>query len=178
MKKTVFLDRDGTLNVEKNYLYKASDWQWIDGAKEAIAALKKAEYSVVVISNQAGIARGFYTAADVEKLHAFVQQELAAIGTSIDAFYICPHHVDISGPCDCRKPAPGLFIKAAAELGLDLSRSWMIGDKLIDIEAGNAAGVTSLMVRTGYGAAQEKDTTAPAFDSIGQAASFILEAKL
>ncbi len=150
----VFLDRDGTINVEKTYLHRIEDWEWVDGAPEAIRQFNHAGFKVVVVSNQAGIARGMYSHADVDNLHAFVSSELGKIGASIDAFYYCPHHPEYGEErsCSCRKPSPGLLLRAANELDIDLSRSWMIGDKLIDIQAAKAASVNSILVRTGYGA--------------------------
>lgn len=172
----VFLDRDGTINVEKNYLYKIADWEWVRGAEDAIKQLKNAGYLVVVVSNQAGIARGMYSPEDVNLLHEFVNSELAKIGTKIDAFYFCPHHPEITGVCDCRKPSPNMILQAAEDLGIDLTKSWMVGDKKIDIEAGIAAGVSPVMVRTGYGS-KEGNLIPPnvmiAYD-IAAAAQFIL----
>ena len=152
----VFLDRDGTLNREKGYLYRWADWEWLPGAIEALAALKEAGRKLVVITNQAGVARGLYGPADIEALHRRVNEDLAGRGLAIDAFYYCPHHPDFTGPCDCRKPRPGMFLKAARELSLDLSRSAMVGDKLSDVEAGRAAGLgLNILLRTGYGREME-----------------------
>lgn len=150
----VFLDRDGTINVEKEYLHRIEDWEWIAGAPEAIRQFNQAGFKVVVVSNQAGIARGMYSPADVNNLHAFVSRDLQKSGATIDAFYYCPHHPEYGEErsCSCRKPAPGLLLRAAADMSIDLSRSWMIGDKLIDVEAGHAANVATILVLTGHGA--------------------------
>lgn len=149
----IFLDRDGTINVEKNYLHLAKAWEWIPGAIEALVQLKSAGYLLVIISNQAGIARGYYPESDLLDLHAWVSQQLLAVHAEIDAFYFCPHHPDFSkGDCDCRKPSPGLILRAAREWNIDIARSWMIGDKLSDVQAGFAAGCQNILVRTGYGA--------------------------
>ncbi|HQR04674.1 MAG: D-glycero-beta-D-manno-heptose 1,7-bisphosphate 7-phosphatase [Proteobacteria bacterium] len=149
----VFLDRDGTINVEKEYLHRIEDWDWIPGSPEAIAALNRSGFFVIVVSNQAGIAREFYSIGDVELLHEYVSQELQRHGGRIDAFCFCPHHPDHGqkGSCTCRKPGPGMILNSARMLNIDLARSWMVGDKLIDVEAGKAAGVTSILVQTGYG---------------------------
>ncbi len=175
----IFLDRDGTINIEKNYLYRIEDWQWTQGAQEAIKQLKDAGYIIVVVSNQAGIARGIYNQDDVNKLHDFANTELAKIGTVIDAFYFCPHHPDFSedGVCQCRKPAPYMILQAAQDLNINLEKSWMIGDKLIDIQAGTAAGVTTILVRTGYGKEEEKllPHSTKISDNLGIAAQFILD---
>lgn len=147
----VFLDRDGTINVEKNYLHRYEDWEWIPGAPQAISRLNKAGYLVVVVSNQAGVARGLYTEHDVNALHDQVSAALDAFGAHIDAYFYCPHHPDFTGKCSCRKPSPSMLKAAAEELNIDLSRSWMIGDKVIDVEAGRLAGTKGILVRTGYG---------------------------
>lgn len=175
LQPAIFLDRDGTINVEKNYLYRFEDWVWTPGAKEAIKKFNQLGYRVVVVSNQAGIARGMYKSSDVDQLHSLLQRELACIGTTIDAFYYCPHHPDFSGNCLCRKPAPGMLVQASLDLNLDLARSWMIGDRLIDVQAGQAAGVQSLMVRTGYGIAEQTyiSSQQQVFDSLFHAAEFI-----
>lgn len=171
----VFLDRDGTLNVEKNYLHRIEDWEWIPGAVEAIRRLNAAGYTVVVVTNQAGIARGLYGEAEVAALHDFVYRDLARRGARVDAFYHCPHHPDHGSACDCRKPAPGMILQAAAELGLDLGRSWLVGDKVSDVEAARAAGVRPILVRTGYGASEEAETdSAEVVDDIGGAIETIL----
>lgn len=149
--KAVFLDRDGTLNVEKGYVYHNEDWEWIPGAIDAIVAFKNAGFLVIVISNQAGIARGYYAEADVIKLHAWMNEELKKHGAVIDGFYFCPHHPEYSGECECRKPMPGMLYEAKRDFDIDFGRSWLIGDKVSDIHAGWAAGVKSILVLTGYG---------------------------
>lgn len=154
LRPAIFLDRDGTINVEKHYLHKAADWEFTPGAPAAIRALNQAGYLVLVVSNQAGIARGFYGAREVDTLHAHVDGLLAAEGARIDGYYCCPHHPDFGAvrDCDCRKPKPGMLLRAAQEHGVELRRSWMVGDKRIDVEAGRAAGARPLLVATGYGA--------------------------
>lgn len=156
-RRAVFLDRDGTINVEKNYLHKIEDFEFIPGAPEAIRRLKDAGFLVIVVSNQAGIARGYFDEAAVEALHRHMQSELARIGTAIDAFYFCPHHPEegvgaYKVDCDCRKGEPGMLLRAAEEYDIDLHASFMVGDKLADIEAGERAGCRSILVLTGYGA--------------------------
>jgi len=149
----VFLDRDGTLNVEKEYLYRCEDWEWIPGAVAAIRAFNRLGLLTVVITNQAGIGRRYYQESDVATLHAHVQALLAREDARIDAFFHCPHRpaTDGQAPCACRKPAPGLLLRAQRELDLDLSRSFLIGDKAIDVQAGRTVGVPSILVATGYG---------------------------
>lgn len=158
LRRAVFLDRDGTINVEKDYLYRLEDFVFIPGVPQAIKALKAAGYLVIVVTNQSGVARGYFGPAEVERVHAHIQTELAAVGTAIDAFYYCPHHPQQGVgsyriDCDCRKGRPGMLLQAAREHAIDLSHSYMVGDKDADLEAGRAAGCTPILVLTGHGAA-------------------------
>jgi D-glycero-D-manno-heptose 1,7-bisphosphate phosphatase len=172
----VFLDRDGTLNLETGYVHDRAGWQWLPGAPQALARLHGFGYRLVVVSNQSGLARGLYGTADVDALHDYVNEDLAGRGAIIDAFYYCPHHPDFTGDCSCRKPKPGLLLRATEELGLDCKRSWMIGDKISDIRAGRAAGCRSILVRTGYGHRAEADMPAglPVADDLRAAAELII----
>lgn len=156
LRRAVFLDRDGTINVEANYLIHKEDFAFIPGVPQAIKSLKQAGYLVIVVTNQSGVARGYFSEAQVHELHLYIQQQLATIGTAIDGFYICPHHPtsgtgEYTGECECRKGKPGMLLQAAADFGIDLKASYMIGDKAADLEAGIAAGCRSLLVLTGYG---------------------------
>ena len=183
LRPAVFLDRDGTINVEKNYLYRIEDFEFIPGAPEAIKLLKDSGYLVVVVTNQSGVARSYYTLEDVHRLHYHIQSELAEHSTSVDAFYICPHHPaegvgEYKTECTCRKPAPGMLLQAAADLGIDLTRSFMVGDKLADVEAGKRAGCRSILVMTGYGkdSAEDVQTSSEAdVESILSAVHRIIE---
>jgi D-glycero-D-manno-heptose 1,7-bisphosphate phosphatase len=157
LKKAVFIDRDGTINEESGYLFRKEDCRFIPGTFEAIVQLNIAGFLVVVITNQSGIARGYYSEADLDQLHLYMADEIAAAGGRIDGWYHCPHHPDYlseSSQCDCRKPLPGMLQRAAHELGLDLASSWMIGDKIADVAAGSAAGCQTILVKTGYGAVE------------------------
>lgn len=149
----VFLDRDGTINVEKEYLHRVEDWEWIPGAIEAIRLINRMGYLAVVVTNQAGIARGYYDEAVVHALHRQVDAWLAEQDAWIDAYYICPHHPQYGEirNCRCRKPAPGMLQVAQRDLNIDLAQSWLVGDKLSDIEAAQSVGVTPILVETGYG---------------------------
>lgn len=179
-KRAVFLDRDGTINVEKDYLYRPEEFEFIPGAVDAVRLLKQHGYVVVVVTNQSGIARGYYTEDDLTVLHNHIDRLLAAEGVSVDAWYYCPHHAEGKGEyavdCSCRKPLPGMLLKAADEHGIDLSSSWMVGDKLVDVEAGVAAGCRSVLVRTGYGAQLSGQLPEGAFctDDINRAAELIV----
>lgn len=160
MHRAVFLDRDGTINVEKDYLYLPEQLEFIEGSVEAIRRLKRAGYLVVVVSNQSGVARGYFTEEDVERLHHYSAEQLARQGVEVDAWLYCPHHPQGKGSyalsCRCRKPMPGMLLDAARRFDIDLAASVMIGDKLIDVQAGHAAGCRAILVRTGYGAQEEQ----------------------
>lgn len=162
----VFLDRDGTLNEEVHYLHRTGDLKLLPGAAEAVARFNKAGYRVIVVTNQAGVARGYYTEEDVKRLHSYLNGELVKSGAHIDGFYYCPHHPEhgigeYKKDCACRKPGTGMLEQAAADLpaGIDKARSVMIGDKLIDTEAGHRFGIKSILVGTGYGAEIRKSQT-------------------
>jgi D-glycero-D-manno-heptose 1,7-bisphosphate phosphatase len=172
----VFLDRDGTLNRETGYLHDRADWRWLPGAPQALARLYGRGYRLVVVSNQSGLARGLYGKEAVDALHRWVNEDLAGFGAVIEAFYYCPHHPEFTGDCSCRKPKPGLLLRAAEELGLDCRASWMIGDKISDIQAGRAAGCRPVLVRTGYGREAEAGAPEglPVVDDLSAAAGYIL----
>ncbi len=159
-RRAVFLDRDGTLNVEVNYLHRIADLVLIQGTAQAIQRLNTAGYVVVVVSNQAGIARGYYDEQALRTLQAHFADLLAEQGAHVDGWYWCPHHPDFSGACECRKPKPGMLLRAADQHGLDFAQSWMVGDTLSDIAAGQAVGCRTLLVRTGYGRKAETELTA------------------
>jgi D-glycero-D-manno-heptose 1,7-bisphosphate phosphatase len=155
-RKAVFLDRDGTINVEVDYLSSADQFQFIPGAPLAIKSLKDAGFVLVIVTNQSGIGRGYYDETALERVHRYMHEELERYGVAIDACYFCPHHPEhgIGGyrqVCACRKPLPGMLLQAARDLDLDLSSSFMIGDKIADVKAGLRAGCTSMLVETGYG---------------------------
>ncbi len=153
----VFLDRDGTLNEDVHYLSRMEQLRIYPQSGEAIRLINAAGMKAIVVTNQSGIARGYFTEAFVRSVHDRINELLAAEGARIDGFYVCPHH-PVYGigiykqHCDCRKPEPGLLLRAAAEMNIDLSRSYMIGDMLKDIEAGKKAGARGILVKTGYGA--------------------------
>jgi D-glycero-D-manno-heptose 1,7-bisphosphate phosphatase len=154
-RRAVFLDRDGTINVEVNYLAKAEEVRLIPGAAQAIARLNAVGLPVVVVSNQSGLARGYFDEADLAAVQVRLNRLLAAEGARVDAYYFCPHHPQgvvehYALVCDCRKPAPGLLRQAAEEMGLALAGSFMVGDRLLDVACGRAAGLTGVLVRTGH----------------------------
>jgi D-glycero-D-manno-heptose 1,7-bisphosphate phosphatase len=159
MRRAVFLDRDGTINVEVKYLSQVKDFQFIPGVPWALKRLKDAGFLLVLVTNQSGIGRGYYDEAALGSIHNHMHAGLAEFGAAIDACYFCPHHPehatgDYLRECGCRKPLPGMLQQAALDLHIDLAASFMVGDKLADVQAGMAAGCTALLVLTGYGSAQ------------------------
>jgi D-glycero-D-manno-heptose 1,7-bisphosphate phosphatase len=153
-KPAVFLDRDGVLNVDKGYVYRPEDFEWVEGAPEAVKWLNDHGYLVIVVTNQAGIARGYYTEGDFLRLTEWANEELRLRGAHLDAVYYCPHHpTEGIGPyrcaCCCRKPGPGLLQQALAEWDIDTTRSLMIGDKESDLQAADAVGVRGVLFSGG-----------------------------
>ena len=137
--KAAFFDRDGVLNVDKSYLYKIEDLEWIDGAKEALAYLTQQGYTVFVVTNQSGIARGYYTVDDMNKLHNYMEQQVAAEGGKIEKFYYCPHLpegkiAEYAVECDCRKPKPGLILRSFEEYDIDKDAAFLIGAEAAGIK--------------------------------------------
>jgi D-glycero-D-manno-heptose 1,7-bisphosphate phosphatase len=150
----VFLDRDGTIIEDVGFLRDLSQIDLLPWSAPAIRQLNDAGFAVVVVTNQSGIARGYFDESHVRATHETLDATLQALGARIDAYYYCPHHpastdARYGGDCDCRKPAPGLLRRAAADLGIDLSRSWMVGDWWRDVQAGAAAGTRTILIRTG-----------------------------
>lgn len=141
MHKALFLDRDGVINVEKDYLYKIEDFEFIEGIIELCQHYQGLGYKIIVVTNQSGIARGYYSEEDFEILTTWMVSAFEKHGVIISGVYHCPHHPDISGVCTCRKPKPGMLLDAAKEHHIDLQQSLIIGDKERDIEAGLAAGL-------------------------------------
>ena len=155
LRPALFLDRDGVLNEDHGYVHRWVDFSWIAGAREAVAAFNRAGWLVVVVTNQSGVGRGYYTEAEMHALHAQMAEELAAAGARVDAFYFCPHHPEAAeeiyrhpDPPD-RKPNPGMILRALAEWPIDRERSVLVGDKASDIEAADRAGVRALRFRGG-----------------------------
>jgi len=141
MQKALFLDRDGVINVEKDYLYKIEDFEFVDGIIPLCKYYQNNGYKIFVVTNQSGIARGYYSEDDFSKLSEWMIKEFLNYGVEITKIYHCPHHPDINGECECRKPKPKMLLDAKNEFDLDMKNSIMIGDKERDIEAGLNAGV-------------------------------------
>jgi D-glycero-D-manno-heptose 1,7-bisphosphate phosphatase len=142
----VFLDRDGVLNVDRGYVHRPDEFEWLAGAREAVLACNRRGWLVFVVSNQSGVARGYFTERDVRALHDHMSRELAAVGACVDEFAFCPHHPESALPeyrrrCDCRKPRPGMLASLISSWDVDPTRSVLVGDKPTDVEAARAAGV-------------------------------------
>lgn len=156
----VFLDRDGTINREVDYLADPELFELLPGVGEGLARLRDAGFGLVVVTNQSGIARGLLDERILAEIHARMARDLAAFGVEIDLALYSPYHPDVGPPAfraesACRKPGPGMLLEGAARMNIDLRRSWTVGDSLRDIEAGRAVGVQGVLVRTGKGRSQE-----------------------
>ena len=157
----VFLDRDGTINEQMGYINHTCRFQLLPGAAEAIKKLNDANIPVVVVSNQSGLARGYFPEALLVAVHEKMNKLLAEAGAHVDGIYYCPHHPEAKeerfrASCNCRKPKPGLVLQASEEMGLDPKRSYVVGDRWSDIKTAANCGATSILVRTGYGRGDEQ----------------------
>ncbi len=180
----VFLDRDGTLLEEAGYLDRLERLVFFPFTIDAVRLLNRAGLAVVVVTNQAGIARGIFKESFVAEAHQHITDRLAAGGARVDGFYYCPHHPEavieeFRRTCECRKPKPGMLTRAAADLDLALDRSFVVGDRWHDLEAGQQVGARTLLVRTGYGRTEEaspKPEVRPSaiVDNVMEAVSWIL----
>ncbi|MGG4690755.1 D-glycero-beta-D-manno-heptose 1,7-bisphosphate 7-phosphatase [Proteus mirabilis] len=162
----VFLDRDGTINIDHGYVSEIDNFEFIEGVIEAMAELKAMGYALVLVTNQSGIGRGYYSEDQFLHLTEWMDWSLADRGVDLDGIYYCPHHPDANieeykKECDCRKPATGMFMDAKAQLNIDMASSYMVGDKKEDMLAAKAAGVGhKILVRTGKAITEEAETCA------------------
>lgn len=161
MRPAVFLDRDGTLIEEAGYLDRLERLRFFPFSVDAVRLLNRADLAVVIVTNQAGVARGIFPESFVAEAHAHLRERLEAGGARLDGFYYCPHHPDgtvgsYRRACDCRKPGDAMLRQAAVDLDLDLARSVVVGDRWHDIQAGQRAGTRTVLVRTGYGRTEEQ----------------------
>lgn len=170
--RAIFLDRDGTLVHPRHYPRHPEELFLYDGITVELRHLQVAGFLLVLITNQAGIARGYFTENDLERMHAYLGAELRQSGVKLDGIYYCPHHPDgvipeLAISCACRKPGPGMLVRAAAELNIDLQRSWFVGDILHDVEAGNRAGCRTILVDLGTEALPAHPIRTPDFIAQG-----------
>ncbi len=161
MKRAIFLDRDGTINVDVGYLHRLDDLELFPWAADALRLLKRAGYLLVVVTNQSGVARGMIDPGFVQVCHDEMRRRLQPAGADLDALYYCTHHPlgsikEFAVDCRCRKPMPGMIEDAARDLDIDPTQSWVVGDKWLDVNLGRAVGARSILVRTGWGAEQEQ----------------------
>lgn len=174
MKKAVFLDRDGTLNIDHGYVHDIDQFEFIEGSIEALKALKGMGYLLVLVTNQSGIARGYFSEAQFLQLTEWMDWSLADRGVDLDGIYYCPHHIEGIGEyrqaCDCRKPKAGMLLQGIRELGIDPSQSVMIGDTVQDMVAGKAAHIQlNVLVKTGKPITKEGENLADyVLDSIAE----------
>lgn len=149
-RKVVLLDRDGTLNVDHGFVHRVDEWEFTHRAPEAVKRLRDAGYAIALVTNQSGIARGYYTLEDVRRLHDWMRQRLATLPATIDAIAICPHLPDNN--CQCRKPRTAMAEQIEQALGeaIDYPRSWVVGDKLADLQFGIALGTHTALIESEY----------------------------
>ena len=165
--KTIFLDRDGVVNEEVRYLYRLSDFEFIDGIFDACLYFQKLGYEIVIVTNQSGITRGYYNENDYQKLTEWMLGQFNDNGINILDIFYCPHSPESF--CDCRKPKPGMLIEAKNKYNISMKDSWMIGDKETDIEAANLAGITNtILVRSGHLIDESNSNSKFTIDSIKQ----------
>lgn len=162
MRKVIFLDRDGTINIEKSYLHRWEDFEFEKNAIAGLKELKNLGYEFIVVTNQSGIGRGYYTEEDLINLNSEMTKKLKEYGIDILECFYCPHHLEkgvgkYKVDCDCRKPNPGMLLKGIEKYDVDIENSFMVGDKKGDLEAGKRAGLKSILVLTGYGKKIEKE---------------------
>ena len=149
LKKAVFLDRDGVLNEERNYAYKIEDFKFIKGVFKALKRLQDMGYLLIVVTNQSGINRGYYTKDDFFKITEYMNNRFKKKGIHIDKVYFCPHTPEEN--CNCRKPKPQMILNAQSEFDIDLKNSWIVGDKISDMIAGLNAGIPNrILVKSGH----------------------------
>ena len=171
-KKAIFLDRDGVINKEVNYLYKVENFEFINGIFESCLHFQNLGYIIIIITNQSGISRGFYSDSDYQKLTNWMLEEFSRNGIIIHDTFYCPHGPEST--CKCRKPNPGMFIKAKNKHNIDMHNAWIIGDKESDIEAAKSAGIpNTILVRSGHKIIESESKAGFIIDSIENSKSII-----
>lgn len=171
--KTIFLDRDGVINQEVNYLHKIEKFKFIEGVFDACRYFQSLNYIIIIVSNQSGIARGYFTETDYKKLTKWILRQFSKENILISDIFYCSHSPDAN--CNCRKPKPGMFINAKIKHGIDFSTSWMIGDQESDIQAANAAGIqNTILVRSGHVINERNSKSLHIVDTIADSINIIL----
>ncbi len=171
--KTIFLDRDGVINKEINYLHKIDDFEFIDGIFDACLHFQSLSYKIIIITNQSGISRGYYSLSDYQKLTQWMLDQFKYKNVNILDIFHCPHGPNST--CDCRKPKPGMFLKAKAKHNIDMEKSWMIGDKERDIIAANRAGINNtILLKSAHKIDQPSSNAKFFLDSIHRSKKIIL----
>jgi len=172
--KTIFLDRDGVINKDINYLHKIDDFEFIDGIFDVCLYFQSLGYKIIIITNQSGISRGYYSHSDYQKVTQWMLDQFRYKNINILDIFHCPHGPDST--CDCRKPKPGMFLKAKAKHNTDMEKSWMIGDKERDIIAANSAGIdNTILIRSGHRIDESNSNAKIILDSIQQVKQIITE---
>ena len=172
--KTIFLDRDGVINKEIGYLHKIDEFEFIDGIFDACLYFQSLSYKIIIITNQSGISRGYYTESDYKKVTQWMLDQFKQKNINILDIFHCPHGPDST--CNCRKPKPGMFLKAKAKHNTDMEKSWMIGDQERDIIAANSAGIdNTILIRSGHRIDESISNAKIILDSIRQAKQMITE---
>jgi D-glycero-D-manno-heptose 1,7-bisphosphate phosphatase len=170
--KTIFLDRDGVINKEVEYLFRIADFEFIEGVFDTCLYFQQLDYKIIIISNQSGIARGYYNENDYQKLTEWMLGQFNDKGINILDIFYCPHSPEST--CNCRKPKPGMLIEAKNKYNISMKDSWMIGDKETDIEAANLAGITNtILVRSGHLIDESNPNSKFTIDSIKQSKEVI-----
>ncbi len=177
LRPAVFLDRDGTIIVERDYLADPGQVELVPGASAALSQLAAKGFALIIVTNQSGIARGLYLEEDFQAVQHRLEELLGLDGVQIDGVYHCPHHPEFSGPCDCRKPGPGMYRRAQRDHAIDLGRSAYVGDRIHDVQPAEIFEGLGVLVRTGYGVEEEPGLPGGMFaaNDIGEAAEIIIQ---